>query len=74
MSTLTVPDPRWTTIGKASRYLGVAPQTVRKLITAGRLSVRRLPGAWEQVDLDELDALEAASTAPATEPVEGSAA
>jgi hypothetical protein len=74
MSVLTASNPRWLTIGRAARYLGCSPLTVRRLISRGRLSVRRIPYAWPQVAQEELDLLEASVTTPATEPAEGSAA
>jgi hypothetical protein len=67
MSVLTLANPRWATVGRAAKYLGVAPLTVRRMISSGRLSVRRIPFSWPMVSLEEIDRLEAASTELATE-------
>ena len=58
-------ESEWISLGPACKLLGVSRGTVRELIEAGRLSVRRIPGAWDKVRSDEVEALAMAYTTPA---------
>jgi excisionase family DNA binding protein len=60
-ATLDTASP-WLTLGLAARRLNVSVTTVRKLVAAGRLSCRRVPGSRPKVPATEVQALAAAST------------
>lgn len=67
-----VGDGTYLSVGEAAEVLGVSPQTVRNVIKAGRLKMRRTPGGHRRVlaaDAHKLRTeLDAAAEAESTEP------
>jgi excisionase family DNA binding protein len=61
-------NPDWIPVGEAFRRLAVSRDTVLQLIRDGRLTSRKVPGGWLRVRADEVDALIAECTKPATKP------
>jgi hypothetical protein len=58
-------DRKWIPLREGARRLDVCYPTIRRLINAGQLSVRQLPGCHPRVAADELHALAQHHTRPA---------
>lgn len=53
----TATEPRYATLARAAEYADVTPLTIRRFISAGKLTGYRLGNKMIRVDLNELDAL-----------------
>lgn len=60
-----VPVGDWRSLIEAARYLGIARAAVDRLVMAGRLGYRRLPGTAPRVFWPDVERLAAEHTRPA---------
>ena len=57
MASKTAPAPRYVPLAAAASYIAVDTKTIRRMISRGELSGRRVGSRIIRVDLNELDAL-----------------
>jgi excisionase family DNA binding protein len=65
--TTDVAKQDWISLKRARELMGVGPTTLKRLVDAGRMPVRRVPGGHPRLRRSEVQSILAASTRPATD-------